>query len=119
MNTLALGATLLISRVRPGRAGSRRWKKEVLVEELRNLAPGTRVAVSGTYRCEFCGSGGWADTIAKEYKKTQRITLDDMEQRARQSNTLSVKAGDRLPECPHCGPGTLWTLVQSDEVNDE
>ncbi len=87
--------------------------------ELRNLAPGRKAPVGGKYKCEFCGSGGWADTIAKEYRKTQRITHDDMEKRAKQSNTVSVKAGDELPECAHCGNGTLWTLVESDEKEHE
>ncbi len=87
--------------------------------EVRNLAPGARAPVSGMYKCEFCGSGGWADTIAKEYRKTQRITLDDMEKRAKQTNTVSVKAGDQLPECAHCGDGTLWTLAKSEEGEDE
>ena len=87
--------------------------------ELRNLAPGTRAPVSGTYKCEFCGSGGWADTIATAYRKTQMITLEDMEKRARQENTLSLTAGEELPQCPHCGAGTLWTLVESAEDDDE
>ena len=71
------------------------------------------------YKCEFCGSGGWADTIAREYRKTQRITLEDMEKRAKQTNTVSLKAGDQFPECSQCGPGTLWTLVQSLEEDEE
>ncbi len=87
--------------------------------DLRNLAPGTRAPVSGIYKCEFCGSGGWADTIAREYRKTQRITLDDMEKRAQQTNTVTLKAGDQLPECPNCAAGTLWTLEESQEEDEE
>ncbi len=87
--------------------------------EIRNLAPGARVPISGTYKCEFCGSGGWADTIAKEYKRTQMITLEDMEKRARQGKTESFAAGDEFPECKHCGEGTLWTLVESKEEDEE
>ena len=106
------------NRRRPS-LGGRSEEREVMVGEIRNLAPGTRAPLSGMYKCEFCGSGGWADTIAKEYKKTQRITLEDMEKRAQQGKTMPFTAGDEFPECTNCGAGTLWTLVESTEEDDD
>jgi hypothetical protein len=77
-----------------------------------NLAPGSLVPVPGKYRCEFCGSGGWADTIAQKYRETQRITLDEMEKLANKGSTVELGEGEKFPECPQCGAGALWTLVQ-------
>jgi predicted RNA-binding Zn-ribbon protein involved in translation (DUF1610 family) len=101
------------------RAGASLGFEEASVEELRNLAPNTRVPISGAYKCEFCGSGGWADTIATSFRVTQRITLDDMEKRAKKGNIMSFKAGDEFPECPNCGKVTLWALVESEEEEDK
>ncbi len=86
---------------------------------MRNLAPGTRVPVTGKYKCEFCGSGGWADTIATSFRKTQQITLEDMEKRAKKGATLSFKSGDEFPRCTNCEDMTLWTLVESEEEDEE
>src|SRR5215467_8016025 len=74
-----------------------------------NLAPGSIVPVSGEYRCFFCGEGGIADLTAKLLGD---MGTPQLQSKASQQTVRYFQAGKRFSECPNCGSGTGWTLLE-------
>lgn len=76
-----------------------------------NLGPSERVPKTGTYRCQFCGSGGIADFLAQGLDDTALPGVAALRARGQQSTVRSFTAGDSFSQCPNCGPATGWTLI--------
>jgi hypothetical protein len=76
-----------------------------------NLAPGSVVPVSGKYRCCFCGQGGIADIAAKVFGDLAMGGGAQFQAKANQNEVRYFQAGKRFGECPNCGGGTGWTLL--------
>jgi hypothetical protein len=73
-----------------------------------NLAPGSVVPASGKYRCSFCGDGGIADLTAQLLGD---MGTPQLRSKAKQQTVRYFQMGKRFPECPNCGSGTGWTLL--------
>jgi hypothetical protein len=78
-----------------------------------NLAPGSSVPASGKYRCFFCGEGGIADFTAK-ILGDQVAGAPQLRSKANQQTIRYFEMGQQFPECPNCGSGTGWTLLEQD-----
>ncbi len=80
-----------------------------------NFSPGSTVPVSGKYRCIFCGEGGLADFMRQELQGSAWNT-PALQQFSNQSNQRYFEKGKTFPECPTCGPGTGWSLIENATV---
>ncbi len=90
------------------------------MSEFSNMPAGSNVPETGKYRCEFCGEGGMAETIGRRFKETQRISLGNMEDLAKDRASLKTfQSGTVFPECENCGTASLWTLVQRLEEEEK
>lgn len=90
------------------------------MSEFTNMPAGTTVPVTGKYKCEFCGEGGFADTISQRFRQTQKISFAELEKLAKKegASTLTFERGTAFPKCANCGNGALWTLVERLEEDD-
>ncbi len=79
-----------------------------------NLAPGSIVPVSGNYRCFFCGEGGIADMMAEVLGDFPVGDRARIKAQANQKTVRHFQQGKVFPECPNCGAGTGWTLLDED-----
>src|SRR5260370_11033308 len=78
-----------------------------------NLSPHSAVPVSGTYRGMCCGEGGIADSISQILGNTGGLPgAANLRSKAFQHTSRYFEAGRLFPECPNCGPGTGWTLLE-------